>query len=109
MQPVKFYQNNNLLPSGVGWCVQGFNSTISLLQASKLFTLNKKWLLKLLFKYFRIARDNREPNEDGKYGEITTIPIKKGPATALSPEIENKIHCFIEDTYHMGLPRCKGR
>ena len=63
----------------------------------------------MLFQYFRIARDNLQPDKDGKYGEITTIPIKKGPATALSSEMENTIRCFIEDTYHMGLPRCKGR
>ena len=47
--------------------------------------------------------------EDGKYGEITTIPLHKGPETALSAEFENKICCFVEDSYHMGLPRCKGR
>ena len=63
----------------------------------------------LFFPYFRIARDTLQPDEDGKYGEITTIPIKKCPATALSPEMESAIRCFIEDTYHMGLPRCKGR
>ena len=58
----------------------------------------------LLFPYFRIARDTLEPDAEGKYGEITTIPIKKGPATALSPDMENAIRCFIEDSYHMGLP-----
>ena len=47
--------------------------------------------------------------EDGKYGEITTVPLHKGPEAALSGEFENKIRCFIEDCYHMGLPRCKGR
>ena len=68
-----------------------------------------KFMLRYLFQYFRIARDNVEADEDGKYGEITTIPIKKGPATSLSPDMENTIRCFIEDTYHMALPRCKGR
>ena len=58
---------------------------------------------------FRIAKEKLQPGEDGKYGEITTIALHKGPPTALSPELEQQIYCFIEDCYHMLIPRSNGR
>ena len=56
-----------------------------------------------------MAKEKLQPGEDGKYGDITTIALHKGPASALSPELENEIYCFIEDSYHMLIPRSKGR
>ena len=46
---------------------------------------------------------------DGTYGEITTVSLYKGPATSLTREFEQTIRLFIEDCYHMGIPRCKGK
>ena len=47
--------------------------------------------------------------QDGKYGDIPTITYQKGPQPSLSWDFEIQIWCFIEDSYHMGLPRCKGK
>ena len=65
-------------------------------------------LLKFIL-FFRIAKEKLQPGEDGKYGDITTIALHKGPSSALSPELENQIYCFIEDCYHMLIPRSNGR
>ena len=65
--------------------------------------------LQKLILFFRIAKEKLQPGEDGKYGDITTIALHKGPSSALSPELENEIYFFIEDCYHMLLPRSNGR
>ena len=57
----------------------------------------------------RTAREQLTVGEDGAYGEIFTVPLHRGPATSLDPELEKKIRVFIEDCYHMGLPCCKGK
>ena len=57
----------------------------------------------------RNAREKLEPLPDGTYGEITTVSLYKGPATCLPREFEQTIRLFIEDCYHMGIPRSKGR
>ena len=72
------------------------------------FNLIKMNLLKSIL-FFRIAKEKLQPGEDGKYGDITTIALHIGPPTALSPELEKQIYCFIEDSYHMLLPRSNGR
>ena len=48
-------------------------------------------------------------NEDGKYGELTTIPKYKGPETSLDRQLKQLIRIFIEDCFYMGIPWCKGR
>ena len=57
----------------------------------------------------RNAREQLQVEDDGSYGEITTVPLHKGPATSLDPELEQKIRLFIEECYNMGMPRCKGK
>ena len=57
----------------------------------------------------RTAREQLVVQEDGTYGDISTVPLKRGPATSLHPDIEKKIEIFIEDCYHMDMPRSKGK
>ena len=70
----------------------------------------KQYILLLNFLHvLRLAREQIQPDADGTYGEITTIADKKGPPSSLDELLENKIRIFIEDCFHMGLPRCKGK
>ena len=51
----------------------------------------------------RLARDNLPKNDDGTYGEITTVRMSVGPETSLSPDLEEKIRLYIEDCHRIGL------
>ena len=47
--------------------------------------------------------------EDGKYGEITTVKDKLGQDPALPPEIEHLLKMFIEHCNHIGVPHSRGK
>ena len=58
---------------------------------------------------FRKAREQLEVQEDGTYGEITTVREKFGREPALQPEIEKLLKLFIEHCTHIGVPRSRGK
>ena len=47
--------------------------------------------------------------EDGKYGDITTVREKFGREPSLPAEIEKLLKLFIEHCTHIGVPRSRGR
>ena len=47
--------------------------------------------------------------EDGKYGDITTVKERFGRAPALPSEIEKMLKGFLEHCHHIGVPRSKGK
>ena len=80
----------------------------------KMLYVNVLFNMKLIFGiYFcfsqRIGKEKLKVEDDGTYGEISTIPLHEGPATSLQPQLEQEIRLFIEDCYHIGIPRCKGK
>ena len=58
---------------------------------------------------FRKAREQLPVQEDGKYGEITTVRAKLGRDPSLPPEIETLVKMFIEHCEHIGVPHSRGR
>ena len=60
--------------------------------------------MKKLFNFFRKAREQLQVQEDGKYGEITTVKERFGREPSLPAEIEHLLKLFIEHCTHIGVP-----
>ena len=58
---------------------------------------------------FRKAREQLQVQDDGKYGDITTVRDKFGRDPSLPAEIEKLLKLFLEHCNHIGVPRSRGR
>ena len=50
-----------------------------------------------------------EPDEHGRYSEISTVKDNMGPQPSLDPELEELIRLYIEDCDRIGIPRYQQR
>ena len=54
---------------------------------------------------FRKAREQLQVQDDGKYGDITTVRDKFGCEPSPPAEIETLLKLFLEHCNHIGVPR----
>ena len=62
-----------------------------------------------MINLFRIAREVLQPDENGMYGDITTIKDNRGPEPVLNAELEEKIRLWVRDSPRIGMARNQRR